>query len=102
MNSIPIDQFWIPAQILEEFDKNKEQVKSGQYNKYKDVPAKVESTMTKARNEISKSFAQYTKFKFPHVNTLENKINKMISLICDEAKNMRKILKKKLNKIKNA
>ncbi|HDR8256513.1 TPA: DUF4935 domain-containing protein, partial [Bacillus cereus] len=100
MNSIPIDQFWIPAQILEEFDKNKEQVKSGQYNKYKDVPAKVESTMTKARNEISKSFAQYTKFKFPHVNTLENKINKMISLICDEAKKYEEDIKEEIKQNK--
>ncbi|MBY7110687.1 DUF4935 domain-containing protein [Bacillus sp. 17RED48] len=100
MNSIPVDQFWIPAQTLEEFDKNKKNVKNGQYNKYKDVPAKVESTMTKARNEIAKSFAQYTKFKFPHVTTLEVKINKMISLICDEAKKYEEDIKEEIKQNK--
>lgn len=78
LDSIPEEQIWIPAQVLEEYNTNKQDVIKKNHTKYKAVTREINRIMLTTENDISKQFNQYTKFKFPKVNELEQTIKSSI------------------------
>lgn len=77
-------QLWIPAQVLEEFNKNHKDVVRKEHNKYKAVKKEVERIIEIAKNDFSKQFIRFTKFRFPRVNELGNSINSILENIFSE------------------
>ncbi|MED1105017.1 PIN-like domain-containing protein [Bacillus paramycoides] len=85
LNSIPSDQIWIPAQVLEEYNNNEEATTSAQYNKYVGVTKEINRILQKAKNDFDGQFSRYSKLDFPLVKELGQKINKAIISIQTES-----------------
>jgi chemotaxis protein histidine kinase CheA len=98
LSSIPKEQIMVPAQVLEEFLKNRENVISTEYSKYKEVTKEVDRIMLTAKNDIEKQFTKYNKFRFPLVKELGLKIDEAIQSITKEAQTYKE--KKKLKEMR--
>lgn len=92
------NQLWIPAQVLEEYNKNHKDVINREYSKYKEVTRETERIMEIAKNDISRQFARFTKFRFPLVNELEKKISDAIECIRAESLKYKEDIKVEVNK----
>ncbi|BBI31144.1 PIN domain-containing protein [Cohnella abietis] len=64
------DQIWLPAQVLEEFNRNHKNVVNKERNKYREVKAEVERITDRAKNDFEKQFLKFGKFRFPQVKEL--------------------------------
>jgi hypothetical protein len=92
------DKIWIPAQVLIEYNANRESVISREYNKYKEVSTEVERIMQIAKNDISKQFIRFSKFRFPKVKELGEKINDSIQNIRKESQKFEQEIKLEVKK----
>ncbi|OKP98633.1 PIN domain-containing protein [Paenibacillus sp. P46E] len=86
LNSIN-EQIWIPAQVLEEYERNYRSVITNARKKYSDVTQNVQAIFQKAKNGIDKQFIRYKNFNFPRINELGEFINTKIIEINTEAAN---------------
>ena len=96
LNTIPKEQFIVLSQVIEEYNKNRLNVISTEYNKYKEVTKEVDRIMLIAKNDINKQFLKYNKFRFPLVKELGIKINDAIELITEETQTYKKNIKEEV------
>ncbi|MRN56841.1 PIN-like domain-containing protein [Paenibacillus monticola] len=80
------NNLWIPDQVLQEFQDNHSEVVRREFSKYKEVSKEVERIMLTTKNDISKQFIKFNKFRFPKVNILNEKINNAIEIVRLESK----------------
>ncbi|WP_338449302.1 PIN-like domain-containing protein [Niallia oryzisoli] len=96
LDTVPKEQFWLPAQVIKEFKKNRHDVITREYNKYKEVTKEVERIMLVTKNDIDKQFSKFNKFRFPKVNDFEAKIHVAIESIKEESKNYKEEIKEEV------
>lgn len=93
LDTIPIEQFWLPAQVVHEYKKNRQAVITREHSKYKEVTKEVERIMLVTKNDIDKQFSKFNKFRFPKVKDFEAKIYAAIESIKEESKNYKEEIK---------
>lgn len=98
LNSIPKEQFWIPAQVIKEYTENHSRVIRREHSKYKEVTREVERIMLITENDIAKQFIKFNKFKFPLVKELGEKINTAITSIKEEAQKYTEEIKQEVKR----
>ncbi|MEY8742379.1 PIN-like domain-containing protein [Bacillales bacterium AN1005] len=99
LDKVPTHQYLLLAEVLNEYNKNRKNVISREYNKYKEVTRELERIIQIAKNDINKQFYKYNKFRFPQVKELGKRINESIEYIEKEAQSYSKLIKEeaKLN-----
>lgn len=98
LDTVPKEHFWLPAQVVKEYNKNRQDVITREYNKYKEVTKEVERIMLVTKNDIDKQFSKFNKFRFPKVKSFEVKIDTAIESIKEESKNYKEEIKDEVKK----
>ncbi|MEY8755747.1 PIN domain-containing protein [Peribacillus frigoritolerans] len=93
LDTVPKEQFWLPAQVIKEYNKNRQDVINREHSKYKEVTKEVERIMLVTKNDIDKQFSKFNKFRFPKVKDFEAKIYAAIESIKEESKNYKEEIK---------
>ncbi|PGK33916.1 PIN domain-containing protein [Bacillus thuringiensis] len=81
LNSIPKHQLWIPAQVLEEYKQNHDNVRNLARNKYKEVTSEINRIISNAENSFFKQFTRFNKLSFPKVQELSKDTNQAITIM---------------------
>lgn len=87
-----IDRIWIPAQVVEEFERNHENVVNKQRNKYREVKKEVDRIIEKAKNDYEKQFFKFGKFRFPQVTDLGKFIEESLESIQSKSRNYEELI----------
>ncbi len=96
LDTVPSEQFWLPAQVIKEYKKNRQDVITREYNKYREVTKEVERIMLVTKNDIDKQFSKFNKFRFPKVKDFKTKIHASIESINEESKNYKEEIKEEV------
>jgi hypothetical protein len=69
------DIVWLPKQVMKELTANRDKVKKGQMNKYKNLSKNLNSEIENVRGTILSSITNYKKYNFSGIDSLENELN---------------------------
>lgn len=81
---VPREQFWIPKQVIDEFNENHQEVINKAHSKYVAVTGPLEGLMLSTIGKITRQFKNYNEFKYPLVKELEGKIQHAFKSINEE------------------
>jgi hypothetical protein len=98
LSVIPREQIMVPSQVFDEYLRNRQNVISTEYSKYREVTKEVSRIMLIAKNEIEKQFTKYNKFRFPLVKELGVKIDEAIESITKESERYRENIKEEIKR----
>ncbi|WP_349925258.1 PIN domain-containing protein [Bacillus altitudinis] len=96
LNSVK-EQIWIPYQVYSEFLRNHQKVKTENHNKYKNISGDIDNYSKNFNKKITKLFQQYSKYDFPNIHELKEKIKPLFSKINDEVKSYHKKIEDEVN-----
>jgi predicted nucleic acid-binding protein len=91
------DQIWVPYQVYSEFLSNYQKVKTSHHNKYKNISEDIGKYSREFNDKLAKLFNQYSKYDFPYIHELKDKIKPLISKINDEVKSYHKKIEDEVN-----
>lgn len=97
---VPKEQFWIPKQVIDEFNENYQEVINKAHSKYAAVTGPLEGLMLSTTSKITKQFKKYNEFKYPLVKELEGKIQHAFKSINEEIVNYRENISEEAEKNK--
>ncbi|KXY41065.1 hypothetical protein AT257_21080 [Bacillus cereus] len=100
LNSIPKHQLWIPAQVLEEYKQNRENVRNLARNKYREVTSELNRIISSAENSLFKQFTRFNKLSFPKVQELSKDTNQAIESMKAASKKYAEEIKHEIEKNK--
>ncbi|WP_217578994.1 PIN-like domain-containing protein, partial [Mesorhizobium sp. GbtcB19] len=98
LNSIPKHQLWIPAQVLEEYKQNHDNVRNLARNKYKEVTSEINRIISNAENSFFKQFTRFNKLSFPKVQELSKDTNQAITRMKAASKKYAEEIKHEIEK----
>lgn len=97
---VPKEQFWLPKQVIDEFNENYQVVINKAHSKYAAVTGPLEGLMLSTISKITKQFKMYNEFKYPLVKELEGKIQHAFKSINEEIVNYRENISEEAEKNK--
>ncbi|MDH2861941.1 PIN-like domain-containing protein [Bacillus cytotoxicus] len=97
---VPREQFWIPKQVIDEFNENHQEVINTAHSKYAAVTGTIEGLMLSTASKITRQFKKYNEFRYPSVKELEGKIQHAFKSINEEIANYTENIKEEAEKNK--
>lgn len=85
LQEVPKEQIFIPSQVYQEYNRNKQSVINMEYKKITNVNQDIERSITKATNSIEKRLYEYKLRHYPAITELETDINELVSKIKQKA-----------------
>ncbi|WP_375104122.1 PIN-like domain-containing protein [Paenibacillus sp. RS8] len=72
------DKFWLPAQVVQEFEKNHKKEHGRNFNKYQVFLKQIQSTIEKNKNTLEGDFIKHLELKYPLIDELKSQITGFI------------------------
>ncbi|MCY9156241.1 PIN-like domain-containing protein [Bacillus haynesii] len=94
---ISVDQFWLPAQVLIEYNKNKEASRKRGFKKYTGVLKDIKEIIDKSEASFRKRFNRYNNLDFPKIKELNEKIFKHLNEIKESAQKYSQSIKDEID-----
>lgn len=81
LNLIPKNQLWLPNQVLIEYNRNMEDSRSSEFNKYRGVVNYIKGIINSNKDNINEKFEYYASLEFPKIEELRYEVFKYLSQI---------------------
>ncbi|WP_337035169.1 PIN domain-containing protein [Paenibacillus illinoisensis] len=72
------DKIWLPAQVVQEFEKNHKKEHGRNFNKYEVFLKQIQSTIEKNKNTLEGDFIKHLELKYPLIDELKVQVTGLI------------------------